>query len=161
MVANILIGFFQEFKSDKTMASLRKLASPTAKITRNGQVTEIAASNIVPGDIVLLDAGDVVGADMRLIETINLKVDEAMLTGESEPVEKYVDPIEGDTIPLGDRKNMAYMSTIVTQGRSKGIVTATGMNTQIGCIAKAVTTKGFANLILWPTSCSVVLVSWP
>jgi len=136
VVLNAVIGFIQEHKAEKAMAALKKMAAPSATVIRGGETIQIGAALLVPGDIVLLDAGRVVPADMRLVETAQLQVEEAALTGESIAVEKYTDSIltEG-VLPLGDRKNMTYNGTIVVGGRGIGVVVATGMQTEIGKIA--------------------------
>src|SRR5205814_9848811 len=137
-------GFFQEFRAEKTMESLRKLSSPTAIVVRrhNGHstVVSIPTSDITIGDIVELRTGQVVPADLRLFHTSNLEIDESLLTGESLAVLKATDiltPADGDDAPLGDCYNLAYSGTVVTKGRAKGIVYATGMNSEIGKIAEA------------------------
>ena len=142
VVVNSIIGFIQEAKAEKAIDALRKLASPRALVRRDGTVREIEAAELVPGDIVLLEAGRNVPADLRLIESQNLKIEESALTGESEPAEKDSSFVaEGDTA-LGDRINMGYMSTVVTYGRGEGVVTATGMSTEIGRIAKILEESG-------------------
>jgi len=125
----------QESKAEQALAALKKMAAPNAEVIRDGHQTTVACRELVPGDIVLIEAGNYVPADMRLIESYNLKIEEASLTGESVPVEKEAAVVLDKEIPLGDRKNSAFMSTLVTYGRGKGIVTATGMHTQIGLIA--------------------------
>ncbi len=138
VIVNAFLGIYQEGKAEKSLAALKQMASPTAKVIRNNHLEIIPASNLVPGDIVLLEAGDIVPADLRLIESMNLKIEEASLTGESVPVEKHWDSDLKEDISLGDRLNMAYTSTIVTYGRGKGLVVETGHNTEIGKIATAI-----------------------
>ncbi|GAB5592698.1 hypothetical protein Unana1_07598 [Umbelopsis nana] len=136
IILNAGIGFMQEFKAEKTMESLRRLASPTSKVVRHGHLVTVPTRDLVPGDILSLKQGDVVGADCRIIECFDFEVDEALLTGESLPVNKESDTIPNAEIPLGDRVNMGFSSTILVKGRGHAIVTATGMNTEIGRIAK-------------------------
>lgn len=131
---NAFLGVFQEFNAEKSLAALKKLSAPVAKVLRGGHLKEIPASKLVPGDIFILEAGDFIPADARLIEAINLKVEESALTGESVPSEKAIRSME-EEVPLADRKNMVYMGTVVTYGRAKAIVTHTGMQTEIGQIA--------------------------
>lgn len=130
-----ITGFIQEYQANKAIESLRKMASPHAKVRRNGAIYEIPAKELVPGDIVLLAAGDKVPADARLLSAHLLRVDEAALTGESVPVSKHTNVISNDNIPLGDRKNMLYMGTAIVQGRAEAVVTSTGMQTEFGKIA--------------------------
>ena len=134
---NAVVGMFQEGKAKKALESLKKLASPKAMVIRDGRRVEIPAAELVKGDLVYLEAGCQVPADIRLTESSNLKIEESALTGESVPVEKEAAFVTGKgmRLPLGDRRNMAYMSTIVTYGRGYGIVTATGMDTELGRIA--------------------------
>ncbi|KAK6380167.1 P-type ATPase [Exophiala oligosperma] len=134
---NIVVGFLQEFKAEKTMDSLRSLSSPTANTVRDGSTTNIPTAELTVGDIVELKVGDTVPADVRLIESINLETDEALLTGESLPVNKDEGLILDEDTGPGDRLNVAYSSSTVTKGRATGVVFATGMHTEIGSIAAA------------------------
>ena len=138
VVLNAVVGVFQESKAEQALAALQKMAAPNAQVIRDGQQKTIPGREIAAGDIVLLEAGNNVPADMRLIESVNLKIEEASLTGESLPVEKRAGLVLNKEIPLGDRKNIAFMGTLITYGRGKGIVTGTGMNTQIGLIAEMI-----------------------
>lgn len=135
VVLNAVIGVVQEKKAQSSLAALKTLAAPTARVLREGEESVIAASELVPGDVVLLRDGDKVPADLRLIDAANLKIQEAALTGESLPVEKDADAVLAADAALGDRCNMAYSSSIVTYGRGTGLVTATGMDTEVGRIA--------------------------
>jgi P-type Ca2+ transporter type 2C len=130
-----LLGFLQEYRAERAIAALRKMAVPIVRVSRDGQVAEVPAAELVPGDIVILEAGNVVPADLRVIESAGLRVQEAALTGESEPVDKQVGAIPGQDIALGDRRNMAYSGTQVTYGRGRGVTVATGMATELGRIA--------------------------
>lgn len=137
---NIFVGFIQEYKAEKTMGSLRSLSSPTARVTRGGNDETIPAEEVVVGDIVHVQVGDTVPADLRLVDSMNFETDEAMLTGESLPVAKDHEVVYSDyevDVPVGDRLNMAFSSSIVSKGRATGIVIATALNTQIGLIAES------------------------
>ena len=136
VVLNSVLGVVQESKAEQALAALKKMASPNAQVLRDGTQVTLPARELVPGDIVLLEAGNYVPADLRLVESVNLKVEEASLTGESVPVNKDARMVFDPDIPLGDRKNSAFMATVVTYGRGKGMVTSTGMTTQIGMIAE-------------------------
>ena len=138
VILNAVLGVVQEGKAEEALAALKKLSAPEAHLIRDGKVISVPAEQVVPGDIVLLEAGNYVPADLRLIESINLRIAEASLTGEAAPVSKRADEVLPEKLPLGDRKNMAYKSTIVTYGRGKGVVVATGMQTEIGKIAELI-----------------------
>lgn len=131
----VVLGFIQEFRAERAIDALRKMAAPTATALRGGEEMDVPASRLVPGDVVLLKSGDRVPADARLLDAVNLQIEEAALTGESVAVEKHPMPVPGKDIALGDRKNMAYAGTAVTCGRGRAVVTATGMNTEFGRIA--------------------------
>lgn len=135
VILNAALGFQQEYKAEQSMAALKRLAVPIVKCRRGGVVKELSASSLVPGDIVLLETGNRVPADGRLLETINLRVEEAALTGESEPIEKDASLVFETERPLGDRRNMVFMGTIVNYGRGEVIITGTGMDTELGHIA--------------------------
>ncbi len=136
VILNAVLGIVQERRAEQALAALQELASPEANIIRDGHRITVQAHQLVPGDIVFLEAGNYVPADVRLIDAVNLRVDEAALTGESVPSKKDARTVLQPNIPLGDRKNTAFMGTIVTYGRGKGIVVSTGMHTQIGLIAE-------------------------
>ena len=140
VIVNAVLGVVQEGKAEKAMEALKKMSAPNARVLRSGHIEIIPAKNLVPGDVVFIEAGDSIPADMRLIESSNLKVEEASLTGESVPSEKDAGKAFDAEVSIGDRLNMAYMSTIVTYGRGKGIVVNTGTNTEIGRIAEAIQT---------------------
>ena len=130
-----VLGFVQEYRAEKAMAALKQMACPVVRVRRDGILAELPARELVPGDIVRLEAGNIVPADLRLIECVNLGVMEAALTGESVAVHKQTAALEGEKLPLGDRKNLAYSGTIVAHGRGTGVVVATGMRTELGRIA--------------------------
>ena len=139
IIINALFGFIQEFKAEKTLESLKKLSTPKAKVIRDGEEKLIDSREIVPGDILVINEGDKIPADARIIEVANLKVDEASLTGESIPVTKLDKPLKDIALP--ERKNMLYMGTVATYGRAKAVVIATGMSTEIGKIANLIQTS--------------------
>ncbi len=130
-----VLGFLQEYRAEKAMAALKQLSSPTVRVRRDGVLHEIPARDLVPGDIVFIEAGNVVPADLRLFECVNLGVMEAALTGESEAVRKQTEAFSGNRLPLGDRTNLAYLGTAVVHGRGSGVVIGTGMDTELGKIA--------------------------
>jgi Ca2+-transporting ATPase len=135
VILNAIMGIIQESRAEAALAALKKLAAPEASVLRDGHRVSVPATQLVPGDIVFLEAGNYIPADVRLLEAVNLRIDEASLTGESVPVEKNAQTrLEAD-IPLGDRKNTAFMGTLVNYGRGKSVVVSTGMNTELGMIA--------------------------
>ena len=138
---NLTVGLVQQGKAEKALSALQKMSSPTALVRRSGKAEEIAASDLVVGDFVELEAGRIIPADLRFVETADCSVEESALTGESLPVEKKADVVLEGEVPLGDRVNMGYMSTIVTYGRASGIVTATGKDTEIGKISQMIEAK--------------------
>jgi Ca2+-transporting ATPase len=135
LLLNALIGASQEKKAETSLEALKDLAAPLSKVLRDGVISEINTKELVPGDLVILETGAVIPADLRLIEAVNLKIQESSLTGESVPVEKKTAALAGDDIALGDRVNMAFSSGMVTYGRGRGVVVATGMQTEVGKIA--------------------------
>ncbi|MBK9055739.1 MAG: cation-translocating P-type ATPase [Chloroflexi bacterium] len=135
VILNAAIGVSQEYRAEQAIAALKKLAVPTVKVRRGGHPVTVSSRELVPGDIVRLEAGDFAPADGRLIESANLRIEEAALTGESEPVEKKIITLHGDDLTIGDRYNMVHMGTVVTYGRGTLVITETGMNTQLGHIA--------------------------
>jgi Ca2+-transporting ATPase len=137
LILNAVLGFIQEYRAEKSIEALKKLTSLKAKVIRDRKVYEIDAQNVVPGDILILEEGDKISADARLIEAINLQTQEASLTGESTPVEKNTDLLKEKT-PIPEQKNMVFSSTIITKGRGKAVVVNTGMNTEIGKIAEMI-----------------------
>jgi Ca2+-transporting ATPase len=130
------LGFVQEFRAERSMEALQRMAAPTATLLRGGEEVEVPARQVVPGDVVLLAAGDRVPADARVVESVNLKAEEAALTGESVPVGKHAEPVEGDDAPLGDRTCMLFAGTAVVYGRGRAMVTGTGMDTEFGKVAR-------------------------
>ena len=135
LLVNAIIGMVQEMKAQSSLEALNQMSAPHSKVLRSGQVEEVVSTQIVPGDIVILDTGDIIPADLRLLESVNLKVQESALTGESVPVDKHDGLLEEGEIPLGDRHNMTFSTSVVTYGRGKGVVVATGMETEVGKIA--------------------------
>ena len=136
VLLNAIVGFVQEYRAEQAIEALKKMAALNAQVIRNGNPITIDAENLVPGDLVLLEAGNVTPADIRLIETHSLRIDESALTGESVPTDKTDRELPEEELPLGDRFNMAYKSTLITNGRAKGVIVATGMKTEIGKIAQ-------------------------
>ena len=135
VILNAIIGFVQEYRAEKAMRALKEMAAPTALVLRDRKPVDINASGLVPGDMVLLEAGRIVPADIRLTEAAQIRIEEAALTGESVPVDKTAETLSGESIPLGDRRNMAFKGTTVSYGRGSGIVISTGMKTELGKIA--------------------------
>lgn len=140
VVFAVMLGFGQEYRAEGAMAALCRMAAPTAAALRDGEEVAVPARELVPGDVILLRAGDKIPADSRLIEAVNLNVEEAALTGESVPVEKHPNPITDTELVIGDRRNMGYAGTVVTYGRGRAVVVATGMQTEFGTIARLLQT---------------------
>lgn len=136
----VILGFLQEYRAERAIEALRELAAPSATVIRDGREHDVSARDLVPGDVIVLETGDKVPADVRLMEAINLQTNEAALTGESAPVEKLTKPLKEEQLSTGDRTNMAYAGTLVTYGRGRAIVTSTGMNTEFGKIARMLDT---------------------
>ncbi|RYP33241.1 hypothetical protein DL767_004853 [Monosporascus sp. MG133] len=146
ILLNIVVGLVQDYRAEQTIQSLFALSAPTCKVIRSGQIETIKAENLVKGDIVLLNVGDIVPADVRLVDGLNLSTDEALLTGESLPISKHANAVLDDAdVPLGDRVNMLYSASTVTRGRGTGIVTATAMATEVGKIAQMLRSDPSAN----------------
>lgn len=140
MLVNAVLGVYQENKAEKAIEALQEMSAATSKVRRDGAIRTVRSEDLVVGDVVLLEAGDAVPADGRIIENASLKIEEAALTGESVPVTKFIDLIdlqERRDVPLGDRKNMVYMGSTVVYGRGAAVITATGMDTEMGKIADA------------------------
>jgi Ca2+-transporting ATPase len=134
LIVNAFVGAFQERKAESSLEALKNLSAPNTKVLRDGVIDEIPTRDLVPGDIVIIETGAVIPADLRLVEAVSLKIQESSLTGESVPDDKQTDPLPGE-VPLGDRANMAFSTGMVTYGRGRGVVVATGMNTEVGKIA--------------------------
>ena len=139
VILNSVIGFVQEYRSEKAIEALKKLTTPRARVIREGKEQQVQARELVPGDVLLMEAGDRIPADARLLEVVDLRIDEAVLTGESNPVDKRIDVLDTDT-PVADRKNMVFTGTDVVNGRGKAVVTSTGMDTEFGKISEMVQT---------------------
>ena len=135
VVLNAVLGVVQESRAEEALAALKKMAAPEASLLRDGQRVSVPARDLVPGDVVFLEAGNYIPADVRLLDAVNLRIEEAALTGESVPVQKSAGMVLSAEAPLGDRKNTAFMGTVVSYGRGRGVVVATGMRTQLGMIA--------------------------
>ena len=141
VVLNAIMGLVQEAKAEKSLEALKDMSAPVAHVRRNGRILTIKGTDVVPGDIVLLEAGNFVPADCRLIESYNLKIEESSLTGETVPVTKDANVLLNEKTPLGDTLNMAFANTIVVNGHAEAIVTETGMDTKVGKIAKMIITN--------------------
>jgi Ca2+-transporting ATPase len=137
VVLNAVVGFVQEYRAEQAMAALKAMAAPSVQVVRDGHVRLVPAAGLVPGDVVLLAQGDLLAADLRLVEAVALRVNEAALTGESEPASKAIEPLpEVDASLVAERRNMAFRGTAVTGGRGRGVVVATGMATELGRVAE-------------------------
>ncbi len=137
VIINAVLGVYQENKAEKAIEALQKMSAATCHVLRDGHTQKIKSEDLVPGDVILLEAGDAVPADARVLESHSMQIEEAALTGESVPVAKQTEALEGENVPLGDRKNMVYMGSVVTYGRGKAVVVATGADTEMGKIADA------------------------
>lgn len=142
VILYVILGFIQEYRAEQAIAGLKRLSVPIVRVLRDGAFKEVLSRDIVPGDIIELETGNLLPADVRLLEAVNLRIQEAALTGESEPVEKHTDALSDEDLPLGDRRNMGYMGTIVTQGRGRALVVETGMRTELGKIAGLIQKSG-------------------
>lgn len=142
VVLNAALGVFQEYRAEKAIAALKKMAAPLVQVRRGGQVSAVPAAEVVPGDVIVLEAGNIVPADARILEAHNLRIQEASLTGESYPVDKTSAVLAGADLPLGDRRNMLYMGTSVSYGRGFGVITETGMQSELGRIADMIQSVG-------------------
>ncbi len=142
VVLNALLGFTQEYRAEQAMAALKKMATPRVRVRRGGHVLEVTAQELVPGDVIILEAGNAIPADCRLVDGANLRVQESVLTGESEPVEKFARTLEKPDLAVADRRNMLYMGTVATYGRGSAVVAATGMQTELGHIADMIQSTG-------------------
>lgn len=140
IVMNGILGFVQEFRAERSLRALKELSAPTAKVVRSGKVQDVDARTLVPGDIILLKSGDRIPADVRFLQVNSLYVEESALTGESVPVNKRTEPIADSDAPLGDRRNLGFLGTMVTRGTAKAVVVGTGMNTEMGKIADLIQT---------------------
>lgn len=138
VIINAILGYAQEYKAEQSMAALKRMSVPKVRVRRNAQVQEVSAVELVPGDGVILETGNIVPADGRVAQSVNLRVEEAALTGESEPVDKSSELVFETERPLGDRRNMLYSGTIVNGGRGEFVVTETGMQTELGHIARMI-----------------------
>jgi len=168
VILNAILGFTQEYRAERAIAALKKLSVPSVKVRRDGQIREVEANSLVPGDIVLFEAGDRIPADCRVIESVNLRAEEAALTGESVPVDKTDKALKDEKLPLGDQRNMLFMGTAITYGRGAGIVVNTGMKTELGNIADMLQTvseektplqRKMAELGKWLAIAAFVLVT--